>query len=157
MPKPEDIIFTETDASWVHHHHEDALVITTKIANNLIHQVLIDSGSVANILYWNTYYKIWLKRVDLRPTTSLLYGFTRESVIPEGTIKLAITLGERGGYHSDRLFRGKLPISLQRSPRWTPFKDHESSHIHLLLDDEVPYHNGDGPSLRKTVGLKRVL
>ena len=37
MPKPEDIVFTETDANWVHHPYEDALVITTKIANSLIH------------------------------------------------------------------------------------------------------------------------
>ena len=43
MPKSEDIIFMETNASWVHHPQEDALVITIKIANSLIHWVLIDS------------------------------------------------------------------------------------------------------------------
>ena len=51
MPKLEDIIFIEIDANWVHHHHEDALVITTKIANSLIHRVLVDSGNADNILY----------------------------------------------------------------------------------------------------------
>ena len=50
-PKLEDIAFTEIDANWVHHLHEDALVITTKIVNSLIHRVLIDSGSTVNILY----------------------------------------------------------------------------------------------------------
>ena len=55
MPKSEDIVFTKTDASWVHHPHKDALVITTKIPNNLIHRVLIDNGSAVNILYWSTY------------------------------------------------------------------------------------------------------
>ena len=50
MQKTEDIVFTKTDASWVHHPH-DALVITTKIANSVIHWVLIDGGSVINILY----------------------------------------------------------------------------------------------------------
>ena len=54
-PKSEGIAFIDIDASWVHHPHEDALVITTKIANSLIHRVLIDSGSVVNILYWNAY------------------------------------------------------------------------------------------------------
>ena len=49
--KLEDIVFTKTDASWVHHPHEDALVITTKIANSLVHRVLINSGSDVNILY----------------------------------------------------------------------------------------------------------
>ena len=38
--------------------------------------------------------KIRLKWADLRPTTSPLYGFTEESVIPKGAIKLAIILGE---------------------------------------------------------------
>ena len=51
MPKPKDIVFTETDASWVHHPHEDTLVITAKIANSLIHRVLVDSRSAVNILY----------------------------------------------------------------------------------------------------------
>ena len=36
-PQPDDIIFTQADASWVHHSHEDALVIIAKVANNLVH------------------------------------------------------------------------------------------------------------------------
>ena len=55
MPKLEDIVFTETYASWVHHPYEDAIVITSKIANSLIHRVLVDSGSAVNILYWDAY------------------------------------------------------------------------------------------------------
>ena len=51
MPKTVDIVFIETDASWVHYPHEDAIVITTKITNSLIHWVLIDSGSAVNILH----------------------------------------------------------------------------------------------------------
>ena len=51
MPKPEDIVFTKTDANWVHHPHEDTIVITVKITNILIHWVLIDDGSTINILY----------------------------------------------------------------------------------------------------------
>ena len=94
MLKSEDIVFTVTNASWVHHLHEDALVITTKIANSLIYRVLIDSGRAFNILYWNAYQKIGLKRADLCLMTSPLFGFTVESVILEGTIKLAITLRE---------------------------------------------------------------
>ena len=74
--------------------HEDTLVITTKVANSLVHRLLVDSRSAVNILYWGTCQKIGLRLADLAPTTSPLYGFTRDSVIPEGTIKLAVTLGE---------------------------------------------------------------
>ena len=93
-PKSQDNFFTEIDASWVHHLHEEALVITTKIAHNLIHWVLIDSGRVVIILYWNAYQKMWLKQANLCSTTSPLYWFTGESVIPKRTIKLATTLRE---------------------------------------------------------------
>ena len=56
--------------------------------------MLVDNGSAVNILYWNAYQKIGLKQAYLCPTTSPLYGFTGESVILEGTIKLVVTLRE---------------------------------------------------------------
>ena len=51
VPQPDDIVFIQANASWVHHPHEDALVITTEVANSLVHRLLIDSGSAINILY----------------------------------------------------------------------------------------------------------
>ena len=50
-PHLDNIVFTQADARWVHHPHEDALVITAEIANNLIHRLLLDSWSAVNILY----------------------------------------------------------------------------------------------------------
>ena len=67
----------------MHHPHEDALVVTTKIANSLIHRMLVDNGNAINILYWDAYQKIGLTRTDLSPTTSPLYKFTKDHVIPE--------------------------------------------------------------------------
>ena len=94
MSQPDDIVFTHADASWVHHPHEDTLVITVEVANSLVHRLLVDRGNVVNILYWDAYQKAGLRSADLTPTTSLLYGFTRDSVISQGTIKLVVTLGE---------------------------------------------------------------
>ena len=94
MPQPDNIVFTQADASWVHHPHEDALVITTEVANSLVHGLLIDNGSAIDILYQDAYQKTGLRRANLTLTTFPLYGFTRDNVIPEGIIKLAITLGE---------------------------------------------------------------
>ena len=50
-PQLDDIVFTHDDASWVHHPHEDALVITTEVANSLVHRLLVDNESAVNILY----------------------------------------------------------------------------------------------------------
>ena len=49
------IVFTEANVSWVHNPYENALVITAEIANSLIHRLLVDNGSTANILYWGVY------------------------------------------------------------------------------------------------------
>ena len=81
--EPEDIVFMKVDAKWVHHPHTDTLVITIKIANNIVHRMLVDNGSDVNILFWNAYQKIGLTRSNLSPTTSPLYGFTRDHVIPK--------------------------------------------------------------------------
>ena len=54
-PQPDNIVFTEADASWVHNPYQDAMVITTEVANSLVHRLLVDSESAVNILYWGAY------------------------------------------------------------------------------------------------------
>ena len=78
----------------MHNPHEDALVITVEVANSVVHRLLVGNGSAVNILYWDAYQKIGLRQADLTLTTSPLYEFTEDSMIPEGTIKLAVSLGE---------------------------------------------------------------
>ena len=90
----EDIIFTKVDARWVHHPHANALVITAQIANSDIHRLMVDDGNVVDILYLDAYKRIGLDDNALSPATSPLYGFTRDHVMPKGTTKLAVTMGE---------------------------------------------------------------
>ena len=78
-----DIIFIEADAKWVHHPHTDALVIMVKIAGRVIHRILVDNGSATKILFWDTYEKIGLTQADLSPTTSPLYDFIGDHMIPK--------------------------------------------------------------------------
>ena len=61
VPQLDDIVVTQADASWVHNSHEDSLVITAKVINSLVHRLLVDSGSVVNILYWGAYQKTSLR------------------------------------------------------------------------------------------------
>ena len=65
-----------------------------RIANIIIHRMLVDNGSAANIFFWDAYRKIGLTQTDLSLTTSPLYGFIGDHLISKETIKLAITLGE---------------------------------------------------------------
>ena len=50
-PQPDNIVFTKANESEVYHPHEDTLVINAKVANSLVHWLLVDSESAVNILY----------------------------------------------------------------------------------------------------------
>ena len=56
--------------------------------------MLVDNGSAVNILYWDTYKRMGLRKNNLSPMTSPLYKFTRNLVIPRCTIKLVVMMGE---------------------------------------------------------------
>ena len=79
----EDIVFTKADTMWVHHPH-----------NSNVHRVLVDDGNVVDIIYLNAYKRMGLTESELSPTTSPLYGFTGDHVIPRGTVKLVVIVGE---------------------------------------------------------------
>ena len=90
----EDIVFTEVDARWVHHPHADALVSIARVTNSNVHRLMVDDGSVMDIFYLDAYKIMGLAESALSPSTSPLYGFTMDHMIPKGTAKLAVTVGE---------------------------------------------------------------
>ena len=89
----EVITFTDADGWWVHHPHKDPLVIITTIGNMNVHRTLVDNGSLMEILYLVAYEKMGLGLHQLTPTPTPLYGFTRDSLTPIGSIKLAMMVG----------------------------------------------------------------
>ena len=76
----EDVVFTEADARWVHHPHSDAFVVTTWVTNINVHRMLVDNGSAIDIIYLDTYKRMGLNKGDLSPTTTHLYGFTKDVI-----------------------------------------------------------------------------
>ena len=68
--------------------------MTTIITSNNVHRMLLDNGSIIDIIYLDAYKRMGLDEHDLSPTTSSLYGFTGDHFILRVTIKLAITVGE---------------------------------------------------------------
>lgn len=51
----------------VQYSYDDALVVTTGIANHNVHHMLIDSGNTMNILSWAAYDQMGLSNDRLRP------------------------------------------------------------------------------------------
>ena len=44
--------FSEEDARRLHHPHDDALVVSVRVGDYNVHQMLVDNGSSADILYY---------------------------------------------------------------------------------------------------------
>ncbi|RRT36776.1 hypothetical protein B296_00046527 [Ensete ventricosum] len=74
--------------------HDDALVISTQVANARVKRIMADTGSLADILYFDAFRKLGLTDKDLFPMTSMLTGFTGDSVSPAGMTTLPVTIGE---------------------------------------------------------------
>ncbi|XP_024020099.1 uncharacterized protein LOC112091242 [Morus notabilis] len=90
-----DMAFNEDDASGVHFPHNDALVVEAMIGNHTVCRILVDNGSSMDLLYSDCLEKMGIQKEQLEKTSRPLYGFTGDSVIPQGTIRLPITAGEK--------------------------------------------------------------
>ncbi|XP_057252269.1 uncharacterized protein LOC130592118 [Beta vulgaris subsp. vulgaris] len=86
--------FTLKDAEHVVFPHDDPLVVTLRISNCLVHRILVDGGSSANILYLSTFEKLMIGREYLKPVRYPVIGFTGASVTPEGLVSLPVRIGD---------------------------------------------------------------
>ncbi|GAA0141815.1 hypothetical protein LIER_02870 [Lithospermum erythrorhizon] len=74
--------------------HDDPLVISPIIANFVVAQVLVDTGSLVDIMYLQAYDMLGLPRKHLKPVSTPLTGFTGHSVYPTGIAEVDLTVGE---------------------------------------------------------------
>lgn len=69
------------------------MVISIIVANFEMYKIMIDSGSLINILFYDAFTRMKLIIDRLKPMLSFLYGFHREANVPKGVITLSMTLG----------------------------------------------------------------
>ena len=88
------ITFSDSDLEGCQHPHDDPLVVRAIVANTTVHRVLIDNGSLADIIFVSAFDKMGIGREKLEPVNTHLRGFSGEKVLPLGSIQLVLTLGE---------------------------------------------------------------
>ena len=88
------ITFSDLDLEGCQHPHDDLLVVRTAVANKIVHRVLVDNGSSADIIFASAFDKMGIGREKLEPVNTHLRGFSGEKVLPLGSIQLVLTLGE---------------------------------------------------------------
>lgn len=77
--------FSVEDVKHVIYPHDNPLVVTLKVANCLIHKIMVEGGSSANILFLSTFEKLMIGREHLQPVRYLVIGFMGASAISEGS------------------------------------------------------------------------
>lgn len=71
------------------------MVVDAIIGNHIVSRILVVNGSSVDILYSDYLEKMGIPKEQLKRTSQPLYGFTGDSIIPQGTIRLPITVGEK--------------------------------------------------------------
>ena len=82
--------FSDEDKIGTIQPHDDALVITLRIGGYDVKRVMVDQGSVAEIMYPDLYKGLNLKAEDLTPYSSPLVSFEGKIIIPKGQVRLPV-------------------------------------------------------------------
>ncbi|XP_030939943.1 uncharacterized protein LOC115964844 [Quercus lobata] len=85
--------FSDKDKVGTIQPHDDALVVTLRIGGYDMKRVLVDQGSVVEVMYLDLYKGLKLKPEDLTAYDSPLVSFEGKTITPKGQIRLPIQTG----------------------------------------------------------------
>ncbi|XP_030970844.1 uncharacterized protein LOC115991265 [Quercus lobata] len=85
--------FSDEDKVGTIQPHDDALVVTLRIGGYDVKRVMIDQGSVVDIMYPDLYRGLNLKPENLIAYSSPLVSFEGKMVVPKGQIRLPVQTG----------------------------------------------------------------
>ncbi|XP_030923294.1 uncharacterized protein LOC115950193 [Quercus lobata] len=85
--------FSDEDKIGTIQPHDDALVVTLRIGGFDVRRVLVNQGSVVEVMYPDLYKWLNLKPKDLMAYDSPLVSFKGKTVTPKGQIRLSIQAG----------------------------------------------------------------
>ncbi|XP_020225277.1 uncharacterized protein LOC109807163 [Cajanus cajan] len=92
-PKMPPITFSDRDFRGVDPVQDDPMVISVEMHNCIVKKTLVDQGSSADILYWNTFVQLGIPEESLEPYHKPLVGFSGERVMTRGCIDLYTRFG----------------------------------------------------------------
>ena len=85
--------FNEDDARGMKQPHNDPLVIMLTIKGFNTKKILVDNGSLVDIIYLPAFQQLKLDPGKLRPFDSPLVSFSGDRVYPKGRVTLTVIVG----------------------------------------------------------------
>ncbi|WJX24101.1 hypothetical protein P8452_13246 [Trifolium repens] len=139
-------------------HDDDPLVIQVQILNCDVKRVLIDSGSSADIMYWEAFKAMQLSNVHLLPYNGTLVGFAGEQVEVMGYTTLLTTFGvkDQAKTIKVRYLVVKMPFTSYNIIIGRPaFNTLEAAMSTLYLFIKYPLDNGKVGTIKGDQALAR--
>jgi hypothetical protein len=97
------ITFTKEDFILKSMNHNDAMVIEVNIVGWVIGKILVDNGSLADILFLKTFEKMNLSQHMLHPPEYPLQGFGGKPIKPVGKVSLPVSFGDLDNARTETL------------------------------------------------------
>ncbi|KAK3016378.1 hypothetical protein RJ639_005371 [Escallonia herrerae] len=89
-----DLEFDNSDLEGAVLPHDDALVITLPIDAFQVKRILVDTRSLADIIFKDAFLQMGISKDRVKPISSSLYGFTGASAPVKGITSLTVIAGE---------------------------------------------------------------
>ena len=93
--KVPDIVFSSEDLKGVVPHENDPIVLSIIMMGRNVHRVLVDQGSSAYVMFWNTFVGLQTPIDQLRPFDGVLVGFSGHQVEVKGYVDLRTTFRDK--------------------------------------------------------------
>ncbi|XP_066315969.1 uncharacterized protein [Miscanthus floridulus] len=88
------ITFDENDFQLRDYPHTDAFIATANVAGFTLHNILIDNGSSADILFIKPFEQMNLDKRPLEPAANSLYGFRGKKIDALGKKAIPVSFAE---------------------------------------------------------------
>ncbi|KAL0458250.1 UNVERIFIED_CONTAM: hypothetical protein Slati_0452200 [Sesamum latifolium] len=93
LEQQEEISFSRQDLDPMRNQNNDALVISATLSNFWVKKILVDSGSSADIIFYDAYAQLGIDNAQLRRVKTPLTGFSGEMIEPLREVTLPLSLG----------------------------------------------------------------
>jgi hypothetical protein len=87
------ITFSQEDLQLKDYPHNDAMVISCVIKGFLVHNVLVDTGSAADIIFAKAFRQMQKLEDKIHDSTHHLCGFEGRQIVALGKITMSVTFG----------------------------------------------------------------